>query len=140
MSDRDSISPACLLSAHLREKEALDGTNWQVTCGTLPSEGSRNICLYDTSGQIFAQSMHDGEVLQHYGIQVRVRAPNYPQGYEKARSLINYLVTLDQESIIEDDLTYTASGVTITSSILSLGQGGPTGLPEFTFNLTVQIS
>lgn len=140
MTARDSISPAAVIAAHLRQEEHDNGTGYEVYTGTMPPTGQHNIALYDTSGRIDNHSQHDGTVYEHCGFQVRIAAPTYAQGYEKAKSLMDALVALSQQAVEEDELDYTIHCITITSSIMSIGQASPSRAAEFTFNGLLSFS
>jgi hypothetical protein len=137
---RDSISAAEVVAAYLRTREAANGTNWPVYVGTTPASKLKTITVYDTPGRIDGQSLHDGEIYEHNGIQVKIEGQTHPIAYEKAQSLLSALVAVANATVRKNDLTYTIHSATATSSILTLGQGGANRGAGFTFNLVVSLS
>lgn len=119
--------------------------DWFVTAGTVPQQGRDNLLtVFDTFGVIHGKTADDGEVVQHHGVQVRIRSADYETGAAKAWSLINYLSGLKN---VTTTIVYgtTAKQYTIHSFGLT---SGPAKIAEeevnqrqiFTFNGLVAIS
>lgn len=94
---------------------------WPIHTGGMPNDPDAAICIYDTAGQNDGRLM-TGETITHPGIQVRVRAADYPTGFAKIKALRNYLDALHNESILLATVTYTVAAYKHRGSIISLGQ------------------
>lgn len=137
---RESVSAAEVIAAYLRAREASNETRWPVYVGTTPASKVKTITVYDTPGKIDGNSLHDGDVFQHNGIQIKVEATSHPVAYQKASSLFEDLSSVGGIPVEKDDLSFTLHSATPTSPVLTLGQGGPNRGSGFTFNLVVSIS
>jgi nitrate reductase gamma subunit len=60
---------------------------WPIYAGSEPSNPDEVLTVYDTTPRNDARIMHSGERVQHYGIQVRVRALDHATGHVKATAL-----------------------------------------------------
>lgn len=61
--------------------------SWPIYASKEPDAPDNVITLYDTAGQDDGRSMVDGELQEHYGIQVRFRAQDEPTGRQKAEAV-----------------------------------------------------
>lgn len=118
-----------------------DSGSWPVYYSNEPGTPDSVITLYDTAGRIDGHSQIDGRVIEHHGIQVRVRCANPENGYAKARAIA---VALDEDvsfsGVTISTSTYTVYAVTRSSDVLSLGKETPTSKRNlFTVNATVAL-
>jgi len=60
---------------------------WPVYATGEPNEPDNVLSVLDSVDQYDGRSMVDGEVWDHYGFQVRVRASDHPTAYKKAFAL-----------------------------------------------------
>lgn len=113
-----------------------------------PNTPDNIITVYGTSGQLDGRFQIDGEVQEHYGIMIRVRANHPRTGYQKIKAIA---LKLDQEvnaavvSIPDETGTgvtlYTVHCATRTSSMLSLGKDREnSGRDLFTINYLMSIT
>jgi hypothetical protein len=101
------------------------------------------LAVYDTTGILDGRLMV-GNVIQHYGIMIRVRSITYTIGYLKIQAIADWFSTLRRKSIaIKDaeDLTYTLHNAKQASTIASLGpETGVSRREHFTLNLLLTVS
>jgi hypothetical protein len=80
---------------------------WPASVDVEPDRPDNCITVYDTAARPDTRSAIDGRQSEHYGIQVRVRAGTYAEGWEKASTLYNALArTLSQQVVNLDGTPY----------------------------------
>lgn len=118
-----------------------DGSAWPVYFSQEPDKPDSVITVYDTVGIKNGRHQIDGEVQEHHGFLVRIRAATARAGFTKARAIA---VALD-ESVRRDSVTvessnYKVYSVTRISGPLSLGKDVPTSNNDlFTINAVAAI-
>lgn len=95
---------------------------WPCSISSMPQEPNEAACLYDTVPLLDGRLMKTGEVVEHPGIQLKVRDSTAKTGYAKAAELrdvfdstINYAFTFEGND-------YTIQNISRSSGVLSLGQ------------------
>lgn len=113
---------------------------WPIYVSQEPSDPDNVITVYDTVGVKQGRIMFNGEVLERYGIQVRVRSANHVDGYVKADTV---KIALDKDvyrrKVQVDDTVYRLHAFTRPGAPLSLGKQPETRRDLFTINPTVLI-
>jgi len=71
------------------------GTTWPVFVGQQPDAPDDSIVVFDTAPKLDGRLMVSGEVVETYGIQIRVRARDQQTGQVKASLIAD---TLDKNS------------------------------------------
>lgn len=116
-------------------------STWPVYSTNEPDIPDNCITVFDTVGKGDGRSMTDGELFDHYGIQVRVRATTFSVGYQK----VNAIRVAFSESVIEEVVTisgtnYLVKSITQISQIFPLGKEVPTSRRTlFTVNALVTV-
>ena len=114
---------------------------WPVYATKEPDSPDSCITVYDTEGTRDGRTMANGEVQQHYGAQVRVRAPTHALGHAKANAVAEALdkqVWLDTVTI--GSSVYMVYAVSRRSGPFSLGEESPTSKRViFTLNVTIAV-
>jgi len=120
--------------------------SWPIYATREPNSPDSVITVFDTQGMVEGRFHVDGQVQEHYGIQIRVRDANPVDGYTKAQTIA---VTLDQtayqNTVTISSTTYTVHSVSRTGSVLALGKevSGITGISTnrniFTLNVVVDM-
>jgi hypothetical protein len=96
--------------------------------------------LFDTTGTPDGRSQIDGEVLQHPGIQLRVRASGHQTGWSKINSLTVALDAINNYRVTIDSSTYTIQVISRRSTVESIGkEDSVTKRDRFVANFTVSI-
>jgi hypothetical protein len=124
-----------------------DADAWPIYVGQEPDSPDKVITVYDTSGVLQGRFMIDGEIQENHGFQVRVRASNHYDGYEKARAIavaLDESVSLETVSVGDDvgtgDETYTVYAISRKGGVISLGKDTPrTKLNLFTINAVASL-
>jgi hypothetical protein len=80
---------------------------WPAAVGREPDRPDNCITVYDTAPRADSRSAIDGELSEHYGIQVRVRSSTYSAGWARAHALYNALCkTLNLQTVTLEGSTY----------------------------------
>ena len=140
-------SPAYILSQYLIEEAAImtipsDDGSWPLYVNHMPD--GREVAddcgvLYDTAGAKDGRLM-TGVVIEHLGIQLRLRSLENQAGYAKAETIVS-----DLDAILNTELTigsddYIIHNVSRTSPIIPLGiEGGTKRRFLFTVNFLVTM-
>jgi hypothetical protein len=137
MSSSLSHSPAEVIAQLLREA----GYTSVYTKGE-PSSPDSVITVKDTAGTDDGRTMVDGELQQHYGVQVRVRSPEHPAGWLVTNNIrVLFSEGVNQQVVTMGDGTrFLVWAVTNIGQILPIGKDTPrTKRDLFTLNATVPM-
>ena len=116
-------------------------TDWPIYFSQEPNSPDEVITIYDTTGIKNGRTMVDGEVHEHHGFQVRIRAGQYATGFTKARAIA---IAMDESvrntTVTLDASTYKVYSITRVSGPLSIGTDVPTSKNDlFTTNAVAAI-
>ena len=114
--------------------------NWPVFISRLPKSPIAALCVYDSIVALDGRIQQSGEVIEHPGIQIRVRDDKYPDGYAKAKEAREALDGFKKTIVTHDSISYTIHTVKRTTGILPLGENPETSAMEFTINAIITIS
>lgn len=123
--------------------------SWPVYYSNEPSEPDNCLTVFDTEHVSDGRMMMDGEVNEHYGIQVKVRSSLFSSGNAKAStiatqfdSVLRRSVTITESSGVGSTLYhYLVHSLSRVSGPLHLGtQVDISRLHLFTINFTATIS
>lgn len=98
---------------------------WPVYASSEPAAPDNVVTVYDTAGVDDGRSMIDGELFQHYGVQVRVRATTHAAGWAKADAIRRALALeckLRGATVAGSSYVLTASRI---GQVLALGRETP---------------
>jgi len=139
-------TPAEVLTAHFaslllctRPEDDADGL-WPATVDFLPDDPDNALSLYNTSGNLDGRIQSSGEVIQHPGIQIRVRALDSAEGYLKIKELALAMNAVKRALVAFDDEFYTIHAIKQTSDIFSIGKEPDGNRFWFSVNGTITIS
>ena len=119
-----------------------DGGAWPVYATSEPDLPDNALTIYDTVGTSDGRSMIDGELYQHYGIQVKIRAATHSGGgYGKADAIRTALAeTVYDETVHVGDSTYLVHCYSRIGEVLTLGKETPTSKRSlFSINAIVAL-
>lgn len=113
--------------------------NWSTFVGDEPDRPDRAITVYNTEGQHNGRVMVGGEVQEHHGIQVRVRAETDPVAFTKANAIAQGLSkSVNRTSVTVSSTNYVAWSYSVVNGPIHLGQ--PTTKRHlYTINLLASI-
>lgn len=115
---------------------------WASFVSFLPETPKKAVCFYDTEGAPDGRIQRTGERIEHPGIQILVRAPDYSDAYEKAREIATTLDAQDDVDVAFPAAeTYVVHNVSRSGTILSLGmmKVGSERFHVFTVNAIVTL-
>lgn len=115
--------------------------SWPVYTKSQPDTPDNVITTYNTVGVIDGRSNIDGEVFEHYGFMVRVRANRGDVAYVKASAIAEALAKQCLNSTVSlDGNTYVVCAACRKGGINDLGKEYPSGERNvFTINYTAAI-
>ncbi len=114
---------------------------WPIFNDGHAAEPEELICVYDTVGIIQGQSHIGGQVTEHYGIQIKVRAKTNLDSFKKAKDIALYCDALTRRSVTIDSTSYTIHAMARKGSIISIGpEAGDLYLHLHTVNYTLSLT
>lgn len=100
---------------------------WPIYVDQEPDLPDNCITIYNVVGRKDGRTMIDGEIMEHHGIQLRIRGALSDVTYTKARALA---VLLDeeiyQEQFIIGSSVYCVHSFTRTTDVIPFGKDAPT--------------
>ncbi len=120
--------PATIIRQYLiDESVGVDPTtssdDWPVYVSVLPDDDNvkdKAIAVIDTTPRKDGRALRTGEVFEHFGIQILVRADTYPNGWTKLGAIMDKLDVASNVSVSYNSSTYKLWAVSRTS-FFSLG-------------------
>lgn len=108
---------------HLQQYNTPPG-NWPIYASYMPPEGpDQAVCIYDTSPVYDGRVMLTGAGVHHPGIQVMVRATDWPTTYSKAVDFHNALEQVKGVVVtLPDGSAYTISNAAEVKLPMRVGQ------------------
>ncbi len=117
--------------------------DWPCYVSNMPDgDGVKNeaVAVYDTNPLVDGREMRTGEVIEHFGVQVKVRSTEYRIGWNKITAIADRCASVIRTNVIVDDFTFTLQNVT-TGRVLPNGvEEGTKRRNIFTLNCTVTMS
>jgi hypothetical protein len=139
-------SPARIIAKHLIDEDlAADPTvsplgefpvyvSYMPDTTDIPAEA---IAVTDTEGVKDGRYM-EGPNVGHPGVQIRIRAQGYEEGWQKAQEIAALLEAAAGVSVTVSGTTYTLHNASQSSPVLSLGMGvGQEGRTNRRFNFAI---
>ena len=100
-----------------------DETTWPIYVSQEPDSPDSCITLYDTSGILEGRAQISGEIQEHYGIQLRVRAASPTVAYSKISELNSWIDECVRNNVVTiESSQYLVYAITRKGGILSLGK------------------
>jgi len=140
-------SIASILAAYIINSLSLmtnpsDGDNWPLYISSMPDGDDVEVncgSIYDTVG-ILDGKLSNGEVIQHPGIQLRIRSDNYEIGFAKIEAIALALDDVSWDTVEVNAIAYLLQNISRTTSIVPLGsERGTKRRFIFTTNFLVTI-
>lgn len=97
------------------------GEDWAIFVSSLPAEPRRAACVYDSTPVADGRLMATGELVMHYGIQLRVRSPSYDEGRLHAQLAVDALAAVAQQAVTVSGTVYTVAAVSLASGVFPAG-------------------
>lgn len=100
--------------------------NWPIGCTSEQDKPDSTITVYNTPSITHGRIL-GGEVLTHFGIQIRVRASTAPEAYAKASAICGILDTVIYRTRVTiDSSNYRIENITRMGDPTDLGKESPT--------------
>ncbi len=141
-------SPAFILASYVIAEgigsmtDPVDNSDWPLYVSYTPDNDDVKTDLgvmYDTS-PLKDGRISEGEVINHFGIQLKIRTDNHVQGYVKAEEIANALDEVLNDSIIINSNEYLIHNVSRQGAPISLGvEKGTKNRRLFTVNFLVTM-
>jgi hypothetical protein len=96
--------------------------DWPISYDTIANAPDNALCVYNTDGRLDGRIMNTGEVVEHPGIEIKIRGTGSGVAYRKAVSLANFLDTICGAPVAIDAKRYILAAITRTTPVLRLGQ------------------
>lgn len=118
-------------------------SNWPCYFDAEPDSPDGVITVYDTTGIVHGRAQVTGKVLEHYGVQIRVRAKTANECFVKideVRKTLSDEATFSQVTVTVGGTTYNIPSMGDIGNIIPLGKDKPTSLRSVcVFNGTLTI-
>ena len=145
-SDTLQESPASILAAYIINTLAdmtspSEENDWPLYISAMPSGNNvKSDCgaIYDTTGWKDGRLMA-GQVIQHYGIQLKVRSKVYQTGWTKLENIASDLDKINGVLITVDSRDYSIETVVRTGPVGFMGQEEGTRR-RFLFTVNLQVT
>ena len=121
-------TPADILWYYLTDVAVLftdpsDGGSWPLYNDFLPDDSEiedDTAAIFSTSGILHGKD-EDGTLYQHYGLQLRVRACDARDAYEKMKNVMDNLLTVNNQNVVvTGEGTYEIHNITQTTDIVPI--------------------
>ncbi len=141
-------SPAMLMFYHLvgigiasdPDSPPSEVGEWPCFIGTLPDTPDCAICCYDTTGKTQGRYMRGGKTIEFPGIQVRIRALDYAQAYNKAVEIMEAMDAVKNQPVEADDERYAIHSIS-HGTPMNLGQDvSAKSRSSFTVNAMMSVT
>ena len=124
-----AASPAYILASYIIDTlrymtDYNDGSAWPLYISSLPDgDDIQNNAggIYDTTGLLDGKDMRDSVVVEHHGIQIKIRSIDQQTGWTKMRQIVGDLDQVQMQEITANDITYEMASISRTSPIACIG-------------------
>jgi len=118
-----SILAAYIINELLLMTSPSDEDDWPLYVSSMPDgDNVKTNCgaIYDTAG-VLDGKLSSGEVIQHPGIQIRIRSDNYEMGYAKIEKIALTLDDICWNTITIGEDSYLLQNISRTTPVVPLG-------------------
>jgi hypothetical protein len=137
-----TYTPAEVLTQYLLDNAVVsdpgDDLSWPIYISHMPDEDDGNgncVALYDTTGVLDGR-LTSGSVIEHYGLQVKVRSADYLIGWKKMSEILELIRAIKNQNISLESSVFVVNNVSETTPVLGIGVEEGSGRRElFTVNL-----
>jgi hypothetical protein len=140
-------SPAEILAKYLQDlaivEDPVAWSRWPIYISHMPDGDDAEdecVAIYDTQGTLDGRMMENGEVIEHPGIQIKIRCTELAVGWWKAKNLVEALRNIHNEVISLSTFSFTVYNVSEASPILYMGvEEGTNRRQLFTVNFLATL-
>jgi hypothetical protein len=119
-----------------RPSQNPDVDDYVITCGAMPAEPAHAIALRDTTPEIRGRT-RGFNALTYPAIQIRVRALDYAEGWEKCVAIGNTLDAVLRETVQVGSASVLVHNCRLASGPFHLGPTDDGNREEFTINYLI---
>jgi hypothetical protein len=126
-----NLSPAIILGSYLVNDLAVMKTvaseeDWPLYLNFLPDDQPSKVkinagAIYDTSGILDGRLMETGEVIEHHGVQLKIRCETYPAGWKKIRDVVAMIQKIKNTTVIVNAYSFLLLNISMTTTIVNIG-------------------
>ena len=127
-SDNDYLldSPASVLASYIVGASLMsipsEDDVWPLYVSTLPEGVDEAGAIYNTTPVKDGRVMDGGDTLQHYGVEIIIRALTEEAGWGRCVLIAEDLDTIFNETVIRDTVSYQICNISRVGGVNSLGQ------------------
>lgn len=114
--------------------------SWPISVAQEPDDPDDDMTLYDEVGRKDGRAMASGEVYEHHGVQLQLRAAKFTEGYAKVSSVVG---ALDQDAegagVTVDASSYVVYAVSRPGTVNYLGHEPESRRHVWTVSLLASI-
>lgn len=114
-----------LLIAHGQGTLPVAGSaaSWQIWADGEPSTPDSSVTVYNTSGTLDGRSQINGEMFEHYGVQIRVRSVRPDTGWTKIKQIVSVVdEQIYRDTVVIASSEYLVQTITRKGGVLALGK------------------
>lgn len=115
---------------------------WPAFYSDEPPKPDNLVVVFDTAGRVDSREMVQGKIVEHYGVQLLIRAVDHATGWGKASDIRSWLAENVVEHTVNVEGTYyTVQAISKFGPLLTLGNESPTSKRKvFTLNAMVSVT
>ena len=114
---------------------------WPCFISSMPDMPNNCVAVYDTGGEKRGRLLGTGALSLSYGLQIKVRAGTYTEGWQKAQAIEALMSAVKLADVTIEDASYVIENVAQTSPVLPLGPEQGTSRRElFVLNFLVDLT
>lgn len=98
-----------------------DPTEWPIFYSQVTSEPDNTIVVFDTGGRPDGRLGNTRQVIEHPGIQVRIRAASHREAWDKIKQVAAALDAVQRTDVLLEEKTYRIATITRQGTPLFLG-------------------
>lgn len=124
----------------LLELGSIGGATWPVRVGKEPDTPDNCLTTYNTAGRDQGRLMRNGARKEMFGVMIRVRSSNEPDGAAKAYAIAEAIDLVYQRYVTVDGTQYFVHSASRPSSVLANGEElGISKRRVFTVNILLNV-
>lgn len=144
-TDSPTDSPASIIASYLVSQAIVTvpsaDSDWPMWISFIADTPDNATGIYNTPSTKDGRILSSGSVIQHYGVEILLRATNEEVGWQKCNTIAGQLDSIDNTQVVGTNNTYTVHNVTRIANINSIGlEQGTKRRNLFSMNFSVSIS
>jgi hypothetical protein len=134
------MSPASIIRQYLIDVgEGSVSGSWPVFVSAINDTPDNQIVVYDTAGENQGRLQRTGQMINRPGVQVRVRALNYPDAETKARAIAGKLDAARNVTVGTTPNDYLVGNISRRGDVLPMGVETENNRSRFNFTVNAVV-